>query len=76
MYAFVMSSLLQMQMTPTMSGWKRGEGRRQIASQLETLAMVLACKIRWSESQAVSSGQRPQRWETICLTAAAAKDLV
>jgi hypothetical protein len=76
MYSFVVSRLLQMQPATTPSGWKRDQGRRQIASELETLAMIVACKIRWRESQAVSAGQRPRRWETICLTAAAAKELV
>jgi hypothetical protein len=61
--------------TAATSSWQRGEDLRRVSGQLQAVALVLACKIRLHESQAVRTGLRPSHWETICLTTAAMKDL-
>ena len=52
----------------------KAEDLRQTADQLAALALVLACKIRYLESQTAGASYRPSSWETICVfTAACAK---
>jgi hypothetical protein len=49
---------------------KREEERREMCSQLYALALLLACKLRFS--QAIKAGYVPGSWKTVCLFAAAA----
>ena len=52
----------------------KAEDLRQTADQLAALALVLACKIRYLESQTAGASYRPSSWETVCVfTAACAK---
>ena len=48
---------------------------RSATQQLQALALVLASKIRWRESQAITLGERPSRWETVCVFIASARHL-
>jgi hypothetical protein len=54
----------------------RAEEFRDLSLQLRQLALVLACTIRYRESQSLPAGVRPASWRTICLTAAVLKDLI
>jgi hypothetical protein len=54
-------------------GYVKGEDLRQVAKQLQGLALVLASKIRFMQLQAKEIEYRPSNWVTVCtLTAAAA----
>jgi hypothetical protein len=43
------------------------EDLRQTSDQLCALALVLACKMRYWESRAVSASYRPSSWKTVCV---------
>jgi len=77
MSSFVVSKLVSaIPLAPTVSPSGRAEELRQLSFQLQALALVLVCMMRFRESQTIRGGRRPGRWQTICLTAAALKDLV
>jgi hypothetical protein len=76
MYTFVEQTLLQSRpILPYPMRAPDAEDRRQVSRHLQALALVLASKIRWRQSQAVAVGHRPVRWETVCLFTAAVRDL-
>ena len=76
MRSFVESALLHSApVLPFPWASTEAEDTRHVSKQLQALALILACKIRWRESEAITVTQRPGRWETVCLFAASARDL-
>ncbi len=57
------------------SPWAKAEDLRHTAYQLAALALVLACKIRYLESQTVGANYRPSSWKTVCVFTAACAQL-
>jgi hypothetical protein len=51
---------------------RKVEEMRRTSSQLYELALLLACKIRFAQSQLAAGGYKPNSWQTLCLYAAGA----